>query len=289
MRRRLTPTLVLLAAAAALFMYAKRPHREPPTVVTGPHDPFSGRTALESADPPGWTAEPGAPPELATRNPDWPSVPFDAVMPDTRPEEGAKGELSRAPDAPPLIRLGLDPARIPKIDAITLLAFKEEQRVEIWIRAMGDMWRKQKEFPFTGFSGGPGPKLREGDGQIPEGIYRIEYLNPNSSYHLSLKIDYPNAFDRRMAKRDGRSRLGGDIFLHGKDVTIGCIPLGDPAIEEVFELVSLVGKNRVDVIIAPRDFRTQPANLEVPGITWETELYVQIAAALQPFSLGDRP
>ena len=59
------------------------------------------------------------------------------------------------------------------------------------------------------FSGTLGPKLREGDGQIPEGIYGIGYLNPNSSYYLSLKVTYPNASDRARAKKDGRTNLGG--------------------------------------------------------------------------------
>ena len=94
-----------------------------------------------------------------------------------------------------------------------------------------------RTFPFQGFSGTLGPKLREGDGQIPEGLYRIEYLNPNSSYHLSLKIDYPNAFDREKGRSDGRERLGYDIFIHGKSVTVGCIPIGDEAIGQWLERI----------------------------------------------------
>jgi len=60
-----------------------------------------------------------------------------------------------------------------------------------------------KSYPFTGFSGGLGPKLREGDGQIPEGVYAIEYLNPNSQFHLSVKLDYPNVFDKAKGRADG--------------------------------------------------------------------------------------
>jgi murein L,D-transpeptidase YafK len=70
-------------------------------------------------------------------------------------------------------------------------------------------------------SGKAGPKLREGDGQVPEGIYRIDGLNPNSSYHLSLKLNYPNDFDLEQARTEGRTELGGDIFIHGKAVSIG--------------------------------------------------------------------
>ena len=69
------------------------------------------------------------------------------------------------------------------------------------------------------------------DGQIPEGIYGIGYLNPNSSYYFSLKVTYPNASDRARAKADGRTNLGGDIMIHGQAVTIGCVPVGDDAID----------------------------------------------------------
>ncbi len=68
------------------------------------------------------------------------------------------------------------------------------------------------------------PKFKEGDGQIPEGIYGIEYLNPNSKFHLSMKINYPNSFDKEMAKIDNRKNLGGDIMIHGSNKTIGLYP-----------------------------------------------------------------
>ena len=131
-----------------------------------------------------------------------------------------------------------------------------------------------KSYPFTGFSGGLGPKLREGDGQIPEGVYAIEYLNPNSQFHLSVKLDYPNVFD----KADGRDRLGFDIFIHGGSATIGCIPIGDAGIEEVFLMVSEVGINNVTAIVSPYDMRTNTKRIEIPGIIWEQELYDLIGA-----------
>ena len=63
--------------------------------------------------------------------------------------------------------------------------------LEVWGRLKSGELELIKRYPFTGFSGGPGPKLREEDGQIPEGIYAIEYLNPNSQFHLSMKLNYP--------------------------------------------------------------------------------------------------
>src|SRR5436190_607476 len=80
-------------------------------------------------------------------------------------------------------------------------------------------WRFVREYPVMAASGGRGPKLREGDGQVPEGMYTIDWLNPNSSYHLSMHVDYPNAFDRAHAADDGRTALGGAIMIHGRDVS----------------------------------------------------------------------
>ena len=103
---------------------------------------------------------------------------------------------------------------------LRILVFKNERSVEV--HAPG--WKAPRIYPMTAFSGTLGPKLREGDGQIPEGVYGIGYLNPNSSYYLSLKVTYPNASDRARAKADGRTNLGGDIMIHGKAATIGCVP-----------------------------------------------------------------
>jgi hypothetical protein len=166
---------------------------------------------------------------------------------------------------------------------LAILAFKQAQVVEIWGKT-GQFWTKIKAYPFTATSGVLGPKLREGDRQIPEGVYGIAYLNPNSGYHLALKISYPNAFDLAMAQQDGRANLGGDIFLHGKNKTVGCIPVGDEAIEEIFLLVATAGLERVQVIVAPVDFRKGLTTPEISAVTWTPQLYTQIMLALAPFN-----
>jgi murein L,D-transpeptidase YafK len=133
----------------------------------------------------------------------------------------------------------------------------------------------------TAFSGTLGPKLREGDGQIPEGVYGIEYLNPNSRFYLSLKVSYPNASDRARAKADKRVKLGGDIMLHGKAVTIGCVPVGDDAIEDIFYLAHAVGIRNVSVIIAPYDMRKgRKPELERSKLKWYPDLCREIDIAL---------
>ncbi len=165
---------------------------------------------------------------------------------------------------------------------MAMLIFKEERKLELYSRLQGSNIFI-KSYPFTAFSGKPGPKLKEGDRQIPEGVYQIEYLNPNSSYHLSAKINYPNAFDRQMAKNDNRTNPGGDIFIHGKNKTIGCVPVGDRGIEELFILMSHVLPSRIEVIISPWDFRVRQDIPVLEKVDWETQLYDQIKAALSAY------
>ena len=167
---------------------------------------------------------------------------------------------------------------------LALLAFKEERRLEVW-KTTDAGWSFRKSYPFTAFSGRLGPKLREGDRQIPEGLYAIEYLNPNSRYHLSMKVDYPNEFDREKARHDNREQLGDDIFIHGMNATIGCIPIGNHGIEELFYLVAKNGYQNTQVIIAPYDMRGVKKSLGVEDIAWENELYAKLSETLTAFSL----
>lgn len=168
-------------------------------------------------------------------------------------------------------------------DNLLIVGLKKEMNLEVYSMIEGE-YRLIVTYPFTATSGQLGPKLKQGDLQIPEGIYGIEYLNPNSSYYLSMKVTYPNDFDRSMAKKDKRTRLGGDIFIHGKSATIGCIPIGDIAIEELFTMVSYAGKGNVKVIISPQDFRKDHRYPKIKSVTWAPELYDLINKELQDIS-----
>jgi L,D-transpeptidase-like protein len=166
---------------------------------------------------------------------------------------------------------------------ISLLICKLERRVELWARSEG-AWTPIKWYTVTAASGGAGPKLKEGDRQVPEGVYQISALNPNSAWHLSLKINYPNAFDRRMARTEGRSDLGGDIFIHGGAASIGCVAVGDPAVEELFVLAADVRPAQTAVLIMPNDLRDGqmprvPKNLPA----WTTELYEGLRKELSTY------
>ena len=165
---------------------------------------------------------------------------------------------------------------------IALLLFKRERRLAVWA-GDGTSWRFIRDYPILAASGRIGPKLRQGDYQVPEGLYRIEYLNPSSSYHLSMKVSYPNAFDRQQAAADHRTNLGGDIFIHGKNVSIGCMAMGDTAIEELFTLAADSGPERIRVIIAPNDLRLAGAAMAEDTPRWVVGLYRTIAVALAEF------
>lgn len=167
---------------------------------------------------------------------------------------------------------------------IALLAFKKEQNIQLWAKNDKQSWQYIHSYPLTAFSGRLGPKLKERDGQIPEGIYRLTTFNPFSSMHLSMMINYPNSFDRLQASKDGRKQLGGNIFIHGKSLSVGCLAVGDKGIDQLFLLVHRVGLNHVQMIIAPNDLRkSKPATNNFAQPRWLPELYKQISTALNQF------
>ena len=146
---------------------------------------------------------------------------------------------------------------------IFLRVFKFEAECELWAAATAaGQWIRIKTYAICAASGVPGPKRREGDLQVPEGFYHISAFNPWSNFHLSLKIDYPNAADRILS--DHR-HPGGDIFIHGSCVTIGCIPLRDDPIEEIYLAAvdaRAGGQARIAVHIFPGRMHAPPPQLE---------------------------
>lgn len=128
----------------------------------------------------------------------------------------------------------------PKDVEIYLRGLKYEEKLEVWVKSKRDtVFHLFKTIPFCVMSGQLGPKRKQGDGQIPEGLYYIDRFNPSSNFHLSLGLNYPNKSDRI---RGMKGNLGGDIFIHGNCVTIGCISITDPIISQVY-LLSVWAKN----------------------------------------------
>ncbi len=99
-----------------------------------------------------------------------------------------------------------------------------------------------------------------------------------------MMIDYPNDFDRLQASKEGRNKLGGNIFIHGKSSSVGCLAIGDKAIDQLFLLAHRVGLNNMQLIIAPNDLRKEkPATGIFAQPRWLPELYQNIQQALNLF------
>lgn len=116
---------------------------------------------------------------------------------------------------------------------IYIRGFKKEGDLEVWAKHKSGTYKLIKTYEFCALSGELGPKRKQGDGQVPEGFYSVSVFNPYSSYHLSLGVSYPNQSDRILG---GKGDLGGDIMIHGNCVTIGCIPITDDKIKELYIL-----------------------------------------------------
>src|SRR5215468_3030763 len=157
-----------------------------------------------------------------------------------------------------------------------LLGLKRERELQLYAAGPGQPFAFIRSFAVLGASGEIGPKLREGDRQVPEGVYRIEYLNPNSIAHLSLALSYPNPFDRIHAEEEGRdsASLGGDIMIHGGAGSVGCLAVGDQAAEDLFVLAADSDWEQAVVLISPVDFRRTalPADYR-PTTDWVNPLY----------------
>jgi murein L,D-transpeptidase YafK len=124
-------------------------------------------------------------------------------------------KIGTSPSAPVLIR-----------------TYKQEAEFEIWKAKSDGQYALLKTYPMCRWSGQLGPKLREGDHQVPEGFYAITpgQMNPNSHYYLSFNVGYPNAYDRALG------RTGGDIMVHGICSSAGCYSMTDAQIGEIYAI-----------------------------------------------------
>ena len=125
--------------------------------------------------------------------------------------------------------------------AMLLRTFKKEGVLELWAaESTSGPYVLLKSYGICATSGVLGPKRRFGDAQVPEGFYDLDWFNPQSNFFLSMHVNYPNAADRILGSR---TNPGGDIFLHGNCASIGCIPITDDGIKEVYWLAVQVREN----------------------------------------------
>lgn len=144
-------------------------------------------------------------------------------------------------------------------------SFKYDSQLEVWVRnSSQEPYQLFKTYRVCALSGSLGPKRMEGDYQVPEGFYYINVFNPKSTYHLSLGLNYPNASD--MVLSDS-IQPGGDIFIHGSCLTVGCIPIQDHQIEELYILASHArnqGQDFIPVHIFPVRYNV-PKSMAILG------------------------
>lgn len=139
-------------------------------------------------------------------------------------------------------------------------AFKQEEKLEVWIKDKNkDAYSLLVVYDFCSSSGTLGPKRKEGDLQIPEGFYQLNHFNPQSNFYLSLGVSYPNASDKILSDHQ---HPGGAIYIHGNCVTIGCIPITDNKIKELYVL-AVEARNNGQLTIPIHIF---PAHLNNAGL-----------------------
>ncbi|MEO5996544.1 MAG: L,D-transpeptidase family protein [Chitinophagaceae bacterium] len=134
-------------------------------------------------------------------------------------------------------------------------SFKYDSQLEVWVKNNRNQpYKLFKTYKVCALAGTLGPKRLEGDYQVPEGFYHINEFKPNSLYHLSLGLNYPNMSDRMLSDS---AQPGGDIYIHGSCVTTGCIPITNPQMEELYILAAYAknqGQDFIPVHIYPIDF-----------------------------------
>lgn len=170
--------------------------------------------------------------------------------------------------------------------SLTFIGLKEEKLLHIFAKNKKGKNVLIRTYPIIDASGTSGPKLKEGDKQVPEGIYRVIGFKPNSIAHLALLINYPNSDDKRFARLDKRTDLGCDIEIHGSYWSTGCLAMGDPAIEEIFVLAYDTGCRAIKVIFAPCNMNVKEPDIDMKKQPkWLPGLYQKVKGELSDYSI----
>ena len=172
---------------------------------------------------------------------------------------------------------------------VFIRVFKHEKELELWVKnKTSQQFTLFKKINICASSGDLGPKRKQGDMQVPEGIYDVPFFNPSSSYYLALKVGYPNKSDRILAT--GKDP-GGDIMIHGNCVTIGCIPLQDGPVEDVY-LLCVEAKNKnnpIRVEIFPCRFTKENERLLSSYSAEHNKFWNEIKPAFTYFEANKKP
>lgn len=168
--------------------------------------------------------------------------------------------------------------------------FKAERALELWLQAKSadskTPYQLYKTYPICSFSGDPGPKLKEGDHQAPEGFYRVKAssLNPNSRYHLSFNLGFPNQYDR------AHGRTGSFLMVHGGCVSVGCYAMTDQGIDEIYHWVAeALAQEQSAVAVHAFPFRMTTENLaEQQASPWH-DFWLNLQEGYDAFNANHLP
>ncbi len=170
--------------------------------------------------------------------------------------------------------------------AMTWIALKEEKQLMLFAKNKTGAYKQVLSYPIIGTSGVAGPKLKEGDKQVPEGFYKIAGFRPNLVAHIGMDVSYPNAADKAHAQAEKRRNLGCDILIHGSKWSTGCLAMGNEPIEEMFVLAHDVDPKNIALVFAPCnlvhaapviDFKKQPA--------WLRDLYRELRTEMSRYPI----
>lgn len=165
---------------------------------------------------------------------------------------------------------------------VYIRSFKLDSQLEVWVKNnKKDSFKLFKSFKVCAMAGSLGPKRMQGDYQVPEGFYYINEFKPNSAYHLSLGLNYPNASDKMLSDS---LYPGGDIFIHGSCVTEGCIPITNDQIEDLYVITSYartMGQEFIPVHIFPVQFNNPRSVSYLDRFLQTYQSYKPLAASLK--------
>ncbi len=165
---------------------------------------------------------------------------------------------------------------------IYIRSFKYDSQLEVWVKNdLKDQFQLFKTYKVCVLAGTLGPKRMEGDYQVPEGFYYINEFNPKSSFYLSLGINYPNASDLLLSDS---VRPGSAIYIHGACVTVGCIPLTDQYIDELYILAAHAkdqGQDFIPVHIFPVRFNVKKSVAYLEGLTKDDPVLKKFSERLE--------
>jgi murein L,D-transpeptidase YafK len=141
---------------------------------------------------------------------------------------------------------------------IMVRIFKEESVLEVWKQKDTGRYDLAASYDICKWSGKLGPKFTEGDRQAPEGFYTVRphQMNPQSSYHLSFNIGFPNSYDA------AHGRTGQHLMVHGACSSAGCYSMTDAQVEQIYAFARDAFRGgQTEFQIQAFPFRMTPENM----------------------------